>query len=86
MSMNFHIILFLLLFLFNMYLHLLVLFVCISPSAGESASPPPDPAKPVAEMGLSETAHCVTWANFAPRTLIASMNLKYIKIFDLRGM
>lgn len=42
--------------------------------------------RPMAEMGLSETAHCVTWANFSSRTLIASMNLKYIKIFDLRDL
>ncbi|XP_075977866.1 GATOR complex protein mio [Anticarsia gemmatalis] len=60
--------------------------LCDEARAGEAATPPPDPAKPVAEMGLSETAHCVTWANFAPRTLVASMNLKYIKIFDLRDL
>lgn len=44
-----------------------------------------DPMRPLAEMGLSETAHNVTWSNCSNRTLLASMNLKYIKIFDLRG-
>ncbi|CAG9786998.1 unnamed protein product [Diatraea saccharalis] len=43
-----------------------------------------DNAKPVAEMGLSETAHSVSWSNRSNRTLLASMNLKFIKIFDLR--
>lgn len=42
-------------------------------------------ARPLAEMGLSETAHSVSWSNCSNRTLIASMNLKFIKIFDLRG-
>ncbi|XP_035440073.2 GATOR complex protein MIOS [Spodoptera frugiperda] len=51
-----------------------------------SSSSVTEAPRPLAEMGLSETAHCVTWANFSSRTLIASMNLKYIKIFDLRDM
>lgn len=42
-------------------------------------------ARPLAEMGLSETAHSVSWSNCSNRTLIASMNVKFIKIFDLRG-
>ncbi|XP_028039726.1 GATOR complex protein MIOS [Bombyx mandarina] len=45
-----------------------------------------DPMRPLAEMGLSETAHNVTWSNCSNRTLLASMNLKYIKIFDLRDL
>lgn len=45
----------------------------------------PESAKPLAEMGLSETAHNVSWSNCSNRTLLASVNLKYIKIFDLRG-
>ncbi|XP_026738922.1 GATOR complex protein MIOS isoform X1 [Trichoplusia ni] len=54
----------------------------------ESASPSvaADAPRPLAEMGLSETAHSVTWANFSSRTLVASMNLKYIKLFDLRDL
>ncbi|XP_022838047.1 GATOR complex protein MIOS [Spodoptera litura] len=51
-----------------------------------SSSSVAEAPRPLAEMGLSETAHCVTWANFSNRTLIASMNLKYIKIFDLRDL
>ncbi|KAJ0176372.1 hypothetical protein K1T71_007551 [Dendrolimus kikuchii] len=45
-----------------------------------------EPIKPLAEMGLSETAHSVSWSNSSSRTLLASMNLKYIKIFDLRDL
>ncbi|CAH0715223.1 unnamed protein product, partial [Brenthis ino] len=49
-------------------------------------SPPSvtSPAHPIAEVGLGETAHTVGWCSFSPRTLVASMNLKHIKIFDLR--
>ncbi|XP_060803426.1 GATOR complex protein MIOS [Amyelois transitella] len=42
--------------------------------------------KPFAEMGLSETAHNVSWTTSSERTLLASMNMKYIKIFDLRDL
>ncbi|XP_052753330.1 GATOR complex protein MIOS-B isoform X3 [Galleria mellonella] len=51
-------------------------------SEGQSSESP----KPIAEMGLSETAHSVAWTNSSNRTLLASMNLKYIKIFDLRDL
>ncbi|RVE52876.1 hypothetical protein evm_002533 [Chilo suppressalis] len=50
----------------------------------DSTASQTDNAKPVAEMGLSETAHSVSWSNCSNRTLLASMNLKFIKIFDLR--
>ncbi|CAH2095812.1 unnamed protein product [Euphydryas editha] len=46
--------------------------------------PVSEPARPIAELGMGETAHSVSWCGFAPRTLVASMNLKHIKIFDLR--
>ncbi|KAL0882791.1 hypothetical protein ABMA27_016339 [Loxostege sticticalis] len=52
----------------------------------ESKMSTPDSAKPLAEMGLSETAHNVSWSNCSNRTLLASVNLKYIKIFDLRDL
>ncbi|XP_037294415.1 GATOR complex protein MIOS isoform X1 [Manduca sexta] len=54
--------------------------------ARDSAHSPADPSKPLAEMGLSEAAHNVAWSNCSNRTLLASMNLKYIKIFDLRDL
>ncbi|KAJ8731079.1 hypothetical protein PYW07_004243 [Mythimna separata] len=56
------------------------------PTDSGSSSSATEAPRPLAEMGLSETAHCVTWANFSSRTLVASMNLKYIKIFDLRDL
>lgn len=42
-------------------------------------------ARPIAEMGLSELAHSLTWLRKQNRTLIVGMNQKQIKIFDLRG-
>ncbi|XP_063825990.1 GATOR2 complex protein MIOS [Ostrinia nubilalis] len=57
-----------------------------SKSAEAALVPTPDSAKPLAEMGLSETAHNVSWSNCSNRTLLASVNLKYIKIFDLRDL
>ncbi|CAG5045575.1 unnamed protein product [Parnassius apollo] len=51
----------------------------------DNASPPPsEPGRPVAELAISETAHSVAWTNLGNRVLAASMNLKNIKIFDLR--
>ncbi|CAH2048926.1 unnamed protein product, partial [Iphiclides podalirius] len=50
----------------------------------ESTSPSLEPTRPIAELALSETAHSVTWTNLGNHTLAASMNLKHIKIFDLR--
>ncbi|GBP16081.1 GATOR complex protein MIOS [Eumeta japonica] len=46
----------------------------------------PDQQRPLAEMGLSETAQNVNWTYSSARMLIASMNSKHIKIFDLRDL
>ncbi|XP_013170090.1 PREDICTED: WD repeat-containing protein mio-B [Papilio xuthus] len=43
-----------------------------------------EPARPIAELALSETAHSVAWTDLGNRTLAASMNMKHIKIYDLR--
>ncbi|KAI8437208.1 hypothetical protein MSG28_010532 [Choristoneura fumiferana] len=51
----------------------------------DTAPPTQDASRPIAEMGLSETCHNVAWTNSSNRTLLASMNMKFIKIFDLRG-
>ncbi|XP_053610182.1 GATOR2 complex protein MIOS isoform X2 [Plodia interpunctella] len=53
--------------------------------AGADVQSPPE-QKPFAEMGLSETAHNVSWTASTDRTLLASMNMKHIKIFDLRDL
>ncbi|XP_047532959.1 GATOR complex protein MIOS-B [Vanessa atalanta] len=50
----------------------------------ESSPTPSEPARPLSGVGKGETAHSVAWCGFAPRTIVASMNLKHIKIFDLR--
>ncbi|KAG7308333.1 hypothetical protein JYU34_005527 [Plutella xylostella] len=55
-------------------------------AGSESSSTPPEAARPLAEMGLSETAHSVSWTHASNRTLIASMNQRSIKIFDLRDL
>ncbi|CAK1551406.1 unnamed protein product [Leptosia nina] len=52
---------------------------------GESGTPPSwERARPIGELALGETAHCLAWCGFSPRTLAVSMNLKHIKLFDLR--
>ncbi|KAI5637277.1 GATOR complex protein MIOS [Phthorimaea operculella] len=53
---------------------------------GTSTKPATELTKPLAEMALSETAHNVSWSHCSNRTLLASMNLKHIKIFDLRDL
>ncbi|XP_073956943.1 LOW QUALITY PROTEIN: GATOR complex protein mio [Choristoneura fumiferana] len=52
----------------------------------DTAPPTQDASRPIAEMGLSETCHNVAWTNSSNRTLLASMNMKFIKIFDLRDL
>jgi hypothetical protein len=42
-------------------------------------------ARPVAELGLSETTHSLAWFNTQPRNLIIGMNNKHLKHVDLRG-
>lgn len=42
-------------------------------------------ARPVAELGLSETAHSLAWFNTQSRSLIIGMNNKHLKLVDLRG-
>ncbi|XP_072949683.1 GATOR2 complex protein MIOS [Epargyreus clarus] len=42
------------------------------------------PQRPLQEVALAEAAHSVAWCSFATRTLVAAMNLKHIKIYDLR--
>ncbi|KDR16180.1 GATOR complex protein MIOS [Zootermopsis nevadensis] len=41
-------------------------------------------ARPVAELGLSETAHSLAWFNTQSRSLIIGMNNKHLKLVDLR--
>ncbi|KAG8224206.1 hypothetical protein J437_LFUL002662 [Ladona fulva] len=41
-------------------------------------------AKPLLELGHSETAHSLTWIAQAPRSLALGMNHKHLKLFDLR--
>lgn len=40
---------------------------------------------PLSAAGAGEAAGCVSWCGFAPRTVLASMTSKHIKIFDMRG-
>lgn len=43
-------------------------------------------ARPVVELGLSETTHSLAWFNSQSRSLIIGMNNKHLKLVDLRGM
>lgn len=51
-----------------------------------AASPPVELARPVAELGLSETAHSLAWFNCQSRSLVIGMNNKHLKLVDLRGI
>ncbi|XP_041979444.1 GATOR complex protein MIOS [Aricia agestis] len=44
----------------------------------------PTASTPVIEVGMGESTHSVAWCGFAPRTLLATVSLKQIKLFDLR--
>ncbi|PNF34608.1 WD repeat-containing protein mio [Cryptotermes secundus] len=41
-------------------------------------------ARPVVELGLSETTHSLAWFNSQSRSLIIGMNNKHLKLVDLR--
>jgi hypothetical protein len=51
-----------------------------------AASPAVELARPVAELGLSETAHSLAWFNSQSRSLVIGMNNKHLKLVDLRGI
>lgn len=74
--------LFTLMFYLIMSGHFMLYFVPETDTSPPSAR---EASQPIAEMGLSETCHNVAWTNSSNRTLLASMNMKFIKIFDLRG-
>ncbi|XP_054286757.1 GATOR complex protein MIOS [Macrosteles quadrilineatus] len=48
---------------------------------------PSDPSlyiRPIAELGLSDTAHSLVWLPHQPRSLVIGMNNKHLKLVDLR--
>lgn len=51
-----------------------------------AASTPLELARPVAELGLSETTHSLAWFNSQSRSLVIGMNNKHLKLVDLRGI
>lgn len=51
-----------------------------------AASTPVELARPVAELGLSETTHSLAWFNSQSRSLVIGMNNKHLKLVDLRGI
>jgi hypothetical protein len=42
-------------------------------------------AKPIAEFGVSETAHSMAWFSSNSKIIAVGMNLKNIKFVDIRG-
>ena len=48
-------------------------------------SKPVEALKPVFEQGLSEVTHSLAWFLSQPKVLVAGMNNKHLKIYDLRG-
>uniref|UniRef100_A0A1B6CGC5 MIOS-like alpha-solenoid domain-containing protein n=1 Tax=Clastoptera arizonana TaxID=38151 RepID=A0A1B6CGC5_9HEMI len=53
-------------------------------SRSHGASTPSDYTRPVAELGLSDTAHSLAWLNSQPQSLVIGMNNKHLKMVDLR--
>lgn len=43
-------------------------------------------AKPIAEFGVSETAHSMAWFSTNSKVIAVGMNLKNIKFVDIRGI
>ena len=53
-------------------------------TAGSAATSPAEP-RPIAQFGLSEQVSAATWLHHTPRTLVAAMALKWIRVYDLRS-
>ncbi|XP_075236939.1 GATOR complex protein mio isoform X2 [Lycorma delicatula] len=49
-----------------------------------TAGTPTEYSRPVAELGLSDTAHSLAWLHSQPRSLVIGMNNKHLKMVDLR--
>ncbi|KAJ8938879.1 hypothetical protein NQ318_016083 [Aromia moschata] len=52
--------------------------------AVNTMAPAVELVRPVAEFGTSELTHSLTWFHGANRLLACGMNMKYIKIYDMR--
>ena len=57
----------------------------VSGSAAASANGSPLEPRPIAQFGLSEQVSAATWLHHTPRTLVAAMALKWIRVYDLRS-
>lgn len=45
----------------------------------------PDTIRPIIEIGLSDTAHSISWLNQSANTLVAGINSRNLKVIDIRG-
>lgn len=49
-----------------------------------TVAPAVELAKPVAELGVSESAHSLAWFNTNSKAMAVGMNMKNIKLIDVR--
>jgi hypothetical protein len=54
------------------------------PSPSPSAAPPSEYIRASIEIGLGETCHSLAWFKDHPDTIVAGMNSKNLKVFDVR--
>lgn len=65
--------------------HSVLLWDVLKCPAHQGSAMSSDHARPVAELGLSDTAHSLAWLNSQPRSMVIGMNNKHLKMIDLRG-
>lgn len=51
---------------------------------GLNVEPSVIPPKPILELGYSETTHSLQWFSHQPKTFVAGMSNKHLKIYDIR--
>lgn len=64
--------------------HSVLLWDVLKCPAHQGSTMTSDHARPVAELGLSDTAHSLAWLNSQPRSMVIGMNNKHLKMIDLR--
>lgn len=50
-----------------------------------TVAPAVELAKPIAELGVSESTHSLAWFNSNSKLMAVGMNMKNIKLIDVRG-
>lgn len=56
----------------------------VSTSHHHHVTPTMEFSRPIMEIGMAEAAHSLCWFKTQPRTMMVGMNMKQLKMFDLR--